>query len=97
MLIRGQLHTKAKKPLALEPDGRTQRPLPTVRDAMAEKCRKVIVTAYNFQDGGWTARPGEAGTPSNVAERPPPAPPRPPDGPDALGAGHADFRWGERG
>ena len=58
---------------------------------MAEKCRKVIVTAYNLQHGGYTARPGKAGTPSNVAGRPSPAPQRRPDGPDALGAGHADF------
>ena len=84
-------------PVCCSPDGRTQRPLPTVRDAMAEKCRKVIVTAYNFQHGGWTTRPGEAGTPSNVAGRPPPAPPRPPDGPDALGAGHAKSPGRERG
>ena len=31
-------------PICYSPAGRTQRPLPTVRDAMAEKCRKVIVT-----------------------------------------------------
>ena len=56
-------------PICYSPAGRTWRPLQTVRDAMAEKCRKVIVTAYNFQHGGWTARPGEAGTPITIERR----------------------------
>ena len=54
-------------PICYPPAGRTWRPLalPAVRDAMAETCRKVMVTAYDFQHGGRAARPGEAGTPSN--------------------------------
>ena len=59
--------------------------------------RKKVGSRTYLQDFEWSARPGEAGEPKNVAGGASPGPPRPMDGPDALRAVHARSPGKERG
>ena len=75
-------------PFCHSPAGRTQRPLPTGRAAMAENSVKQAESAETYKMGDeLLARAKSRGT-IERRRATPPAPPRRPDGPDALRTGH---------